>query len=135
MITSSYDCSSICVMYTIIVRFCLNYWEIRTKVARRLHGHRAISVESSHSLPKISTDSFFATGAFAARSKRGLLCGNRAMLVRYVHGFVIKKMCITFLYELEEALEPVNPYDNHSSVAIFALRFYGNRDTASLRAP
>ena len=91
-------------------------------------SHRTVSARFLRTL-------FFATGAFAARSKRGLLCGNRAMLVRYVHGFVIKKMCITFLYELEEALEPVNPYDNHRSVAIFALRFYGNRDTASLRAP
>ena len=84
-----------------------NYPAILVWIIERLietnHDQRAISVESSQSLRKSSTGSYFATslsklvrllhGHRTAYTLR--LCGNHLMLVRYVYG-----LRLTFFYNL-----------------------------------
>ena len=51
------------------------------------------------------------------------------------YGLTIFKNCITFLYKIVEATEPVKSYDNRTAVATAARRPYDNGLTGSLRAP
>ena len=104
----------------------------RTEAVRRLHGHRTISVQSSRSLRKLSTEIVRSPYGFRAETVRFFgqhfhrksevcytiiarrPCDARAGIVQCPYdmstgyGLTIFKNCITFLYKIVEATEPVN---------------------------
>ena len=127
-----YDCSGIVGGYGIrrlclyCIRlacdFCINYWETnRNKSAPRLRGDCTFLVQFQW---------IHRTVAFATRSLRGIrkmpvwgACNAKTMYLQAT-GLRCFLICITFLYQLVYALEPVNSYDNSTAVATSAQRPY-----------